>query len=159
MAVSVGLHGSLENAEIDLQRTLTSLLQAAAEPAASSERQAACALVVGLAERAPTLLILHLQEVVERLWVAVRDGKPETRDAARRAVRACLGVVGQRDGQLRVRWHEAIFEEALIGLGVRGNEARNGDAAHGSLLVLIELIDTAMLCWLSCPTQLNDLHT
>ena len=37
------------------------------------------------------------------LWPAVSDGRLETREAAARAMRACLGIVGQRDGQLRPR--------------------------------------------------------
>ena len=120
---------------------LSSLLHATSETTHSSAAlQAGCADMVALAERMPTQLYMHLHEVIKQLWVAAFDGKVETREAARRAIGACLSVVGQRDPLLRARWHMTIFEDAIAGL----NEARSGgDAAHGSLLVLIELLNAA----------------
>jgi FKBP12-rapamycin complex-associated protein len=107
--------------------------------------QAACAGVLAVAESAPAVLLQHLSSLLQRLWPAVHDGRLETREAAARAMRACLDVVGQRDIQLRVRWRALIFEEALTGL--LGAEA----TAHGSLCVLIELLaacrDTIDAAW------------
>ena len=124
-----------ESTAPSLQGIFTGLASNSLEPAAV---QIACAGVVAMAEQAPALLYQQptFQRVIEYLFAAVHDGRIETREAAVRAMRACLGVVGQRDRQLRVTWCAIVFDEALAGLNSSGSE----HAAHGSLCVLIELL-------------------
>ena len=63
---------------------------------------------------------------------------PSIDDDGEHVLEALLRGAAQRDVQLRARWHESIFDDALAGLGDgRGSD----DVAHGSLLVLIELLD------------------
>lgn len=100
----------------------------------------ACAGVVALSEHAPTLLYQHLSRIQQGLWPAVQDGALETREAAVRAMRACLVVVGQRDRPLRLRWSAVIFDQALEALVNHGGAAVSEQAAHGSLCVLAELL-------------------
>ena len=55
-------------------------------------------------------------------------------------MRACLGVLGQRDRQLRLRWNTAIFDHAIQVLISHGAMAVSEHAVHGSLCVLVELL-------------------
>ena len=120
------------------------------EPAAL---YAACVLISELAEKAPTLVFIYLSQILDdsgtfqdstledrqgsKLWVALRDARPEIREAATRATSACLThVIAKRDSQLRIRWYQLIYERSMASL-----ESSSTDAAHGSLCVLAELVD------------------
>ena len=98
----------------------------------------ACLSLTQLAEKAPTQLYLQAKHVLDAIWPAVRSPVAEVRVAAARAVRGCLSVVGQRESHLHVRWYQSCVEGVTAGLGEKRDES-----AHGSLLVLSELIDVS----------------
>ena len=85
-----------------LQGIFTGLASNSLEPAAV---QIACAGVVAMAEQAPALLYQQptFQRVIEYLFAAVHDGRIETREAAVRAMRACLGLAGDGGLELTIK--------------------------------------------------------
>ena len=81
------------------------------EPA--RHRHAACLVITELAENAPTLLFVHIREVFGHLWTAVREARLAVREAAARALRACLRVVGQREHRLVAQWYDGVYDNAM----------------------------------------------
>ena len=64
-----------------------------------------------LAEHTPTLFNLYVGEFLDHIWVALRDPKDTIRDAAIRALRACLTLIAKRDNRFRNQWYEKLFSE------------------------------------------------
>ena len=78
----------------------------------------------------------HRAQVFESILVAIRDPRQGVRDAAARALRACLFVIGERESRLRTWWYARVFEDAL-----RGLQAGDSNSAHGALLAMAQLLD------------------
>ena len=72
----------------------------------------------------------------ESILVAIRDPRQGVRDAAARALRACLFVIGERESRLRTWWYARVFEDAL-----RGLQAGDSNSAHGALHAMAQLLD------------------
>ncbi|KAJ3083694.1 phosphatidylinositol kinase- protein kinase tor1, partial [Quaeritorhiza haematococci] len=100
-----------------------------------SRRYAAVLVLRELAISAPTLIYAYVPQVLDLIWVALRDPKVTIREGAADALNACLELVYQRESQLRRQWYRKIFEEAQKGL-----KLNSPDAIHGSLLILRELL-------------------
>lgn len=100
-----------------------------------NRRFAAVLLLKELARNSPTLFYTYVPQILELLWVALRDSKVLIRDAAAEALCACLEILYQRDSQLRVQWYKKILEEAQHGLKIG-----TIDSIHGSLLTYRELL-------------------
>ena len=113
-----------EPVELELRRSLEWLQQDhPAEP--SRHRHAACLVITELAENAPTLLFVHIREVFAHLWTAVRDARLAVREAATRALRACLRVVSQRERKLVAQWYECVYDNAMHVIRRHATAARN----------------------------------
>eukprot|EP00741_Cyanophora_paradoxa_P013833 tig00020710_g13353.t1 len=128
--------------EFEVKRALEWL--PAADKAYEPRRYAAVLVLRELAENAPTLFYVHVTAFFEHIWVAFRDSKLHIREAAAESLRACLALVGKRESRLRVNWYLRTWDETL-----KGFRASNPDHAHGSLLVLGELVRNAgdfMVC-------------
>lgn len=78
-----------------------------------------------------------LVQVFESVLVTIRDQRPAVREAAARALRACLFVIGERESRHRTHWYSLMFADALGGL-----RERDSNASHGALLAMAELLDT-----------------
>lgn len=105
-----------------------------------SERQenrrfAAVLTLRELARNSPTLLYSFVSQILEVIWVALRDPKVLIRESAAEAVSACFEIIAARDAQLRQQWFSRIYDEALQGLKINSVEA-----IHGSLLTIKELL-------------------
>ena len=100
-----------------------------------SRRFAAVLVVRELAKNTPTLLYAFVPQILECIWVALRDPKVLIRETAAEAVGACLEIISARDATLRQQWFSNMYNEALQGL-----KANNIDYAHGSLLTIKELL-------------------
>ena len=101
-----------ESVELELRRSLEWLQHdQPADP--SRHRHAACLVITELAENAPTLLFVHIREVFGHVWTAVRDARLAVREAAARALRACLRVVGQREHRLVAQWYDGVYDNAM----------------------------------------------
>ncbi|KAK9433284.1 armadillo-type protein, partial [Lipomyces doorenjongii] len=103
-----------------------------------SRRQAAMLIISELAQNCPTILYAYVPQILDLIWVALRDPKVTVRNDAADALRACLKIIYQRDNQLRQQWYSKIYEEAQKGFRIG-----SADAIHGSLLVYRELFEQA----------------
>ncbi|KAI9797251.1 MAG: phosphatidylinositol kinase- protein kinase tor1 [Piccolia ochrophora] len=100
-----------------------------------NRRFAAVLTLRELARNSPTLLYSFVPQVLELIWVALRDPKVLIRESAAEAVSACFEIIAARDAQLRQQWFSRIYEEALQGLKLGTVEA-----IHASLLTIKELL-------------------
>ncbi|WEW59078.1 phosphatidylinositol kinase- protein kinase tor1 [Emydomyces testavorans] len=105
-----------------------------------SERQenrrfAAVLIIRELAKGSPTLLYGFVSQILELVWVALRDPKVLIRETSADAISECFEIISARDSQVRHQWFAGIYEETLLGL-----RSTNVDWIHGSLLALRELL-------------------
>ncbi|KAI5778883.1 armadillo-type protein [Geopyxis carbonaria] len=103
-----------------------------------NRRFASVLLLRELARSSPTLIYGFIAQILELIWVAVRDPKVLIRETAAEALAVCLSIMKSRDQKNRDQWHGRILEEAKAGL--RMNSA---EAMHGSLLIYLQLLDYA----------------
>ena len=100
-----------------------------------NRRFAAVLTLRELARNSPTLLYSFVPQILDVIWVALRDPKVLIRESAAEAVSACFEIIAARDSQLRQQWFARIYDEALQGLKLNTVES-----IHGSLLVVKELL-------------------
>ncbi|KAI9837156.1 MAG: phosphatidylinositol kinase- protein kinase tor1 [Sclerophora amabilis] len=100
-----------------------------------NRRFAAVLTLRELARNSPTLLYSFVSQILEVIWVALRDPKVLIRESAAEAVSACFEIIAARDAQLRQQWFSRIYDEASQGLKIGTVEA-----IHASLLALKELL-------------------
>ncbi|RPB03684.1 FAT-domain-containing protein [Choiromyces venosus 120613-1] len=103
-----------------------------------NRRFASVLLLRELARCSPTLIYGFLGQILDLIWVALRDPKVLIRETAAEALGVCLGIMKNRDQKNRDQWYAKILEEAKSGLRIGTT-----DAIHGSLLILLQLLDTA----------------
>ncbi|KAK9379012.1 armadillo-type protein [Kockiozyma suomiensis] len=126
---------TLDFVEFEVKRALEWLQSDRQE----SRRQAAMLIITELAANSPTILYAYVPQILDVIWVALRDPKVAVRIDAADALRACLKIMYQRDNQMRQQWYERIYTEAQLGFTKIGS----ADAIHGSLLVYRELFEQA----------------
>ncbi|KAI8593944.1 armadillo-type protein [Geranomyces variabilis] len=100
-----------------------------------ARRYAAVLVLRELAISAPTLIYAFVGQILELIWVALRDLRVVIREGAADALNATLALVLVRENRQRKQWYSKILEETQ-----RGFKTGNADAIHGSLLTLRELI-------------------
>lgn len=100
-----------------------------------SRRFAAVLSIRELAKNSPTLLYAFVPQILDCIWVALRDPKVFIRETAAEAVSACFEIISARDSLLKQQWFSRMYEEALQGLKVN-----NIENIHGSLLTIKELL-------------------
>ncbi|KAI9804847.1 MAG: hypothetical protein M1825_001216 [Sarcosagium campestre] len=100
-----------------------------------TRRFAAVLTLRELARNSPTLLYSFVPQILELIWVALRDPKVLIRESAAEAASACFEIIAARDAQLRQQWFSRIYDEALQGL-----KLGTGESIHGSLLTIRELL-------------------
>ncbi|KAK2737357.1 phosphatidylinositol kinase- protein kinase tor1 [Myotisia sp. PD_48] len=100
-----------------------------------SRRFAAVLVIQELAKGSPTLLYGFIPQILELIWVTLRDPKVLIRETAAEAISECFEIIAARDGQVRHQWFARVYEEALQGL-----KSHSVDWIHGSLLTLKELL-------------------
>jgi hypothetical protein len=61
---------------------------------------------------------MHVPAYVKAIWAGILDVKQLIREAAIESLRACLGVIAQREPAVRNKLFAIIFEEAERGLRV-----------------------------------------
>ncbi|KAJ9051250.1 phosphatidylinositol kinase- protein kinase tor1 [Entomophthora muscae] len=103
-------------------------------------RHAAVLILKELSINAPTFIYSYVGQIVELIWVVLRDPKLAIRETGAEALTACLKIVYIRDYELKRTWYSRILEEVHKGLKLNTVEA-----IHGSLLALKELlVDSGM---------------
>lgn len=100
-----------------------------------SRRFAAVLIVRELAKNSPTLLYAFVPQILDCVWVAIRDPRILIRECASEAVGACFEIILTRDPNLRDHWHNRMYNETLAGF-----KSNNADTIHGSLLITTQLL-------------------
>ncbi|KAK9470032.1 armadillo-type protein [Dipodascopsis tothii] len=105
-----------------------------------SRRQAAVLILNELAVYSPTIMYGYVPQILDLIWVAMRDQKVAIRIDAAVTLASCLKIIHQRDNQLRQLWYKKVYEEAQ-----RGFRIGTADAIHGSLLTYKTLLSKALM--------------
>ncbi len=100
-----------------------------------NRRHAAVLIIAALAVNSPTLLYFYVNEILDLIWVALRDPKVAIRTDAAIALRRCLDIVYERENALKQKWFNKLMSGAASGLKLASTES-----IHGSLLVYYELL-------------------
>ena len=100
-----------------------------------NRRFAAVLTLRELARNSPTLLYGWTPQILDVIWVALRDPKVMIRESAAEAVSACFEIMSARDQEVRVKWFNRVYEEVL-----KGFQINTVDSVHGSLLTIKELL-------------------
>ncbi|KAI8819891.1 armadillo-type protein [Fimicolochytrium jonesii] len=100
-----------------------------------ARRYAAVLVLRELAVSAPTLVYAFVGQILDLIWVALRDPRVVIREGAAEALNATLALVHVRENRQRKSWYQKILEETQ-----KGFKIGSADAIHGSLLTLRELI-------------------
>ncbi|KAL2916207.1 phosphatidylinositol kinase-related protein kinase tor1 [Polyrhizophydium stewartii] len=103
-----------------------------------ARRLAAALIIRELALNAPALIYVHVPQIVDLIWVDLRDQKVSIREAAAQSLGECLALVQVREYQESSRLRKRIFDEVQ-----RGLRMSSSDAIHGSLLALSSLLNQA----------------
>ncbi|OZJ02458.1 hypothetical protein BZG36_04099 [Bifiguratus adelaidae] len=101
-----------------------------------SKRHAAVLLLRELAIAAPTLIYAHISQILDSIWIALRDTKLQIRVAAADCLGQCLDIIYKREHTMKLDWYKKILEEASKGLKLNST-----DCIHGSLLTYQVLLD------------------
>jgi len=100
-----------------------------------SKRYAAVLVLKELAQNAPILIYAYVPQILNLIWVVLKDPKVVIREGAADALSVCLVLIQQREGNSRNTWYTKILEEAQ-----RGLKFGSSDTVHGCLLVIRELL-------------------
>ncbi|KAJ3130914.1 phosphatidylinositol kinase- protein kinase tor1 [Physocladia obscura] len=104
-----------------------------------SRRYSAILVLKELALSSPTLIFAYVPQILELVWIALRDPKVTIRESGAEVLRACLQLMQQRESQFRRYWCRKIYDEAERGV----TRTLNPDSLHGCLLVYRELLEGA----------------
>ena len=77
----------------------------------------------------PTLTYLYVPQIIDVIWVPLRENKLHIRECGAEALAVCLEIIQQRDTQMRKQAYRKLYDEAQRGLKMNSIEA-----LHGSLL-------------------------
>ena len=110
-------------------------LEALTSDRQESRRFAAVLVIRELAKSSPTLLYAFVPQILDCIWVTLRDLKVLIREVAAEAVGICFEILSARDAEIRTQWFSRMYEEALAGL-----KSGNVEYIHGSLLCIRELL-------------------
>jgi serine/threonine-protein kinase mTOR len=100
-----------------------------------NRRFAAVLILRELARNSPTLLFVWVPQILEVIWIALRDQKIMIRESAAEAVSACVEIMSARDTEVRSKWLGRLYDEAF-----KGAQSSSSETIHGSLLALKELL-------------------
>ncbi|KAJ3227345.1 phosphatidylinositol kinase- protein kinase tor1 [Clydaea vesicula] len=84
---------------------------------------------------ASTIVYTFIPQILDLIWIPLKDIKPFIREAAADALCACLGLINLKDSNMRKIWHRKIYEEIS-----RSFKSSNSDTIHGALLALKQLL-------------------
>ncbi|KAL7753608.1 phosphatidylinositol kinase- protein kinase tor1 [Sorochytrium milnesiophthora] len=100
-----------------------------------SRKYGAVLILKEVMQNAPTLVYAYVPQIVDQLWLPLRDTKIIIREAAADALSVCVELIYQRETTMRAQWFGRIYDEAQKGFRIG-----TVDYIHGSLLVLRELL-------------------
>ena len=100
-----------------------------------NRRFAAVLEIRELARNAPTLLYAFVPQILDNIWIALRDIKVLIRETASEAVSSCFEILLARDATVRTQWFAHMYQDAVSGL-----KAGSLEYVHGSLLIIKDLL-------------------
>ncbi|OLL26279.1 Phosphatidylinositol 3-kinase tor2 [Neolecta irregularis DAH-3] len=103
-----------------------------------ARRYSAVLVLRELARNSTTIIYSHISEVLDLMWVALRDIRVTIREAAAEALRACLDIIYTRESHRRADHYNKLLLEAQNGLKMGTVEC-----IHGSFLTYKELLHGA----------------
>ncbi|KAH1016334.1 serine/threonine-protein kinase Tor isoform X2 [Dendroctonus ponderosae] len=117
-----------------------------------SKRHAAVLVLKEFATALPTYFYQHVSQFFESIFCAIQDPKQAIREAAIEALRAALAVAAQRENAKDIQrsttsWYKQCYDMSGKLLSVERGERIRDDRAHGSLLILNELLCCANVSW------------
>lgn len=117
--------------DFEIKRALEWLLQG---ERVEARRYAAALVIAELASSAPSLIFPYLPQILDAIWIILRDPKATIRETGAEALKACLMLLEQRDSASKCYWQRKLLEEAL-------KSAKSGyiENVHGCLLALRHL--------------------
>lgn len=101
-----------------------------------SRRFAAVLCVKELAKNSPTLFYAFVPQILDCIWVALRDPKVLIRENAAEAVGYCFEIISARDSTLRQQWFMRMYDETI-----QGFKNPSLEYIHGSLLTMKQLLE------------------
>ncbi|AOW06792.1 armadillo-type protein [Yarrowia lipolytica] len=104
-----------------------------------SRRHAAVMVIKSMAQHCATLLYGYMSQILDLIWVGLRDPKVQIRVDSAEALQYCLNIVHSRDQTLKKQWFNRIMEEAKVSLNMGGV-----DTIHGALLTYKEVLRGGM---------------
>ncbi|KAL8298163.1 hypothetical protein RB601_002695 [Gaeumannomyces tritici] len=105
-------------------------------PRLEESRYSAALVLRELCKSAPTLMYSHVAEVLDWIWVGLRDNRLLIRATSAEAVSAAFRIIRERDQEMKQAYMLKMYQQAIHGLKINTVEA-----IHGSLLVLKELLE------------------
>ncbi|ORY05502.1 FAT-domain-containing protein [Neocallimastix californiae] len=100
-----------------------------------SKRYAAVLVLKELAQNAPILIYSYVTQILNLIWVVLKDPKVVIREGAANALSVCLVLIQQRENNKNNELYKSILDEAQKGL-----KFGSSDTVHGCLLVIRELL-------------------
>ncbi|KAJ1558802.1 phosphatidylinositol kinase- protein kinase tor1, partial [Nowakowskiella sp. JEL0078] len=77
-----------------------------------ARRYSAVLVLKELSTTAPTITYTYIPQILDLIWVALRDAKLETRQVGAEVVGMCLNAIYERDNRQKRQWHKKVYEEA-----------------------------------------------
>ncbi|KAG7662855.1 TOR1 [[Candida] subhashii] len=97
-------------------------------------RHAAILIITALADNAPTLLSPLINQILEHLWVPLRDHKLIIRTDAAIALQKCMDIIYDRDVNARTFWVKRMIESASRLLNENDISESNNDMSDGGVV-------------------------
>lgn len=117
-------------------------------------RHSAVLLLKEMAIAMPTYFYQQVSGFFDHILVALKDPKPQIREAAAKALRAGLVVTAQREtakqSTAKPQWYMQCYEEAMLSfeeIPLKEKGITKEDRVHGGLLILNELLRCSNAVW------------
>ncbi|XP_052755019.1 serine/threonine-protein kinase mTOR [Galleria mellonella] len=117
-------------------------------------RHSAVLLLKELAIAVPTYFYQQVSGFFDHVLVALKDPKPQIREAAAKALRAGLVVTAQREtakqSTAKPQWYMQCYEDAMASfedIPLKEKGITREDRVHGGLLILNELLRCSNATW------------
>lgn len=126
--------GSPLTAEL-VDAEISALLESLQVERQENRRFAAVLVLRELAANSPTLVYQYVRQIIDVIWVVLRDPKVLIRESAADAISVLFEIIAERDATLRDQWFSKIYAEIN-----KGFQLSTVETIHGSLLALKELL-------------------
>ncbi|ERT00909.1 Atypical/PIKK/FRAP protein kinase [Sporothrix schenckii ATCC 58251] len=126
--------GSLVSSLVDTDVQLA--LEFLQDGSSEERRYSAALLLREIARNAPTLMYGKVTDILDWIWVGLRDQRHLIRVTSAEAVSACFKIISERDLEMKNQIMDKMYNEA--GHGFKLNTV---ESIHGSMLVLKELLE------------------